>query len=533
MSTSAAHAAPSRATSEAVVQVREVFCVHRTAQGDAAALQGIDLELRRGEILCVLGPSGAGKTTLLRVLAGLQPPSVGSVRLLDRDIGRLRARERAALRHRHLGFVGQSSNTVLASDMSVEQVARLPLALRGVGRRQRTARAHQLLDAVGLLERARARPDELSGGERQRVALCCALAHSPALLLADEPTGELDRTSADATYELISSLVRAAGGSAIIASHDPGASAQADRTVTLRDGRVVEEHGGGAGTLVVGRGGWVRLPASLRAAASLGDRLEPRVVDGGLLLAAVPPRSASGSTHRQASPVATGSPERERACGEPVHVELAAVRRSFRQGVARRLVLEDITHTFAAGRVTVLTGRSGSGKTTLLRLIAGLDRPDGGELTLDGQGLSRHTREDLAELRRREIGFMAQDPAPVGFLSAHENIVVALRMRGWDPAAAARRATSVLDLVALSERGGQRASRLSAGEVQRLGLARALAGARGLLLVDEPTSRLDEANAHRVAGLLSEASRAEHHTVICASHDPAVIAQADELLTLG
>src|SRR5437588_8588841 len=133
---------------EAAVELTEVFCVHRTAQGDAAALQGLDLRVDSGEVLCVVGPSGAGKSTLLRVIAGLQPPSAGSVRVLGPDVGRLDARERAAHRHRHLGFLGQSSETALTPGLSARQAAVLPLSLRGVGRRLREARANETPEAL-------------------------------------------------------------------------------------------------------------------------------------------------------------------------------------------------------------------------------------------------------------------------------------------------------------------------------------------------------------------------------------------------
>jgi putative ABC transport system ATP-binding protein len=213
-------------------------------------------------------------------------------------------------------------------------------------------------------------------------------------------------------------------------------------------------------------------------------------------------------------------------------VRVQGLGRSYGRSASGRLVLGRLTHSFATGRLTVVTGRSGSGKTTLLRLIGGLDRPTAGEITVDGQRLSARDGEQLAELRRRQIGFMSQDPAPVGFLSAHENVALALRMRGWDQGAADQTAADVLGLTGLSERASQRVSRLSAGETQRVALARALAGARGLLVIDEPTSRLDEASAATVATLLAHAASVQSQTIICASHDPAIIAEADAVLAL-
>ena len=255
--------------SEAVVELRDVFCVHRTNEGDAAALAGTNLELARGEVLCVLGPSGAGKSTLLRVVAGIQQPSAGVVRVLGRDIGRMPARSRSRLRHELVGFLGQHTEAALSPDLRMRDAVGLPLALRGVPRRERRRRVDELLEATALADRADALPGELSGGERQRFALCAALAHRPALLLADEPTGELDDASADAIRALIVELARTNGTSVILVTHDPATAEVADRTLRIRDGRIVGDRRGGEEALVVDDG-WLRLPPDLLTQAGIG-----------------------------------------------------------------------------------------------------------------------------------------------------------------------------------------------------------------------------------------------------------------------
>ena len=152
---------------------------------------------------------------------------------------------------------------------------------------------------------------------------------------------------------------------------------------------------------------------------------------------------------------------------------------------------------------------------------------------LDGHPLDDDTGEQLASLRRQRIGYLSQEPAPIGFLSAEENTMLILRIRGWDADAAAERTSTALSRAGLADRVRQRVHRLSAGEAQRLALARALAGARGLLIVDEPTSRQDEANARAVAAMLAAAAHQDGQTVICATHDPAVIGQADHVFALA
>jgi ABC-type lipoprotein export system ATPase subunit len=512
--------------SRTVVELRNVFCVHRTNEGDAAALAGTNLELARGEVLCVLGPSGAGKSTLLRVVAGIQPPSAGVVRVLGHDIGRMPKRARSRLRHQLVGFLGQYTETALSPDLRMRDAVALPLALRGVPRRERRARVDELLRAAALADRADAFAGELSGGERQRFALCAALAHRPALLLADEPTGELDDASADAIRALIVELTRTNGTSVILVTHDPATAEVADRTLRIRDGRIVGDRRGGEDALVIDDG-WLRLPPDLLTQAGIWRRARVESTpDGVIVTRAVSDSGPAAVAAAKARPQPT-------ARWSPVRVEFRAVARSYGRGPARRQVLGGLTHDFAPGQVSAITGRSGVGKTTLLRLAAGLDRPSSGQVLVDGQPLGDRDAEHLASMRREWIGYLSQEPAPIGFLSAEENAVLILRIRGWEADTAAERAAETLIRAGLADRARQRVHRLSAGEAQRLALARALASARGLLIVDEPTSRQDENNARAVAALLAAAAHEEGQTVICATHDPAVIRQADKVVRLG
>jgi putative ABC transport system ATP-binding protein len=194
-------------------------------------------------------------------------------------------------------------------------------------------------------------------------------------------------------------------------------------------------------------------------------------------------------------------------------------------------VLRDFTACFAPGELTAVTGRSGSGKTTLLELVAGLRSPDSGELVLDGRVLTGLGREALATVRRQRIGYLPQEPAPIGFLSARENLTLALRVRGQADWSTAATVDAILAQLGLEDRADQRVERLSAGEAQRVALARAVACARGLLIVDEPTSRLDEHTAALVAGVLRRLT-ADGQSLICATHDDALAALADRVIVL-
>jgi putative ABC transport system ATP-binding protein len=273
--------------------------------------------------------------------------------------------------------------------------------------------------------------------------------------------------------------------------------------------------------------GWLRLPPDLLTQAGIWRRARVQPApDGVIVTRAVSDSGPSAAAAAKARPQPT-------ARWAPARVELRSVARAYGHRPAWRHVLGGLTHDFAPGRVTAITGRSGVGKTTLLKLIAGLERPSSGQVIFDGHPLDDRGGEQLASLRRERIGYLSQEPAPIGFLSAEENVVLTLRIRGWDVDTATERAAEALIRAGLADRASQRVHRLSAGEAQRLALARALASARGLLVVDEPTSRQDENNAGAIAAMLAAAAHEEGQTVICATHDPAVIRHADKVVALS
>jgi ABC-type lipoprotein export system ATPase subunit len=507
------------------VDVRDLFRIFSTPEGDAAALQGLTLAVEEAELLVVLGPSGSGKTTLLRILAGLERPSAGVVRVLGADLARLPPRRLSAYRAETLGYADQHYGRALAAELPARELVGLQLGLAGAPRRERLRRADELLERVGLAEKGGTRPGELSGGEQQRVAVCAALAHRPRLLLADEPTGELDATSAALVYEVIADLARAERCTSVVVSHDPGSAAIADRIVHVRDGRLAGEQdvraAAGEEAIVVGRGGWIRLPEEYLRRTGIGARAVARLSGDGIVVAAAAAAGANGAAPVEAAAV----PLRDTVSrGEGAVAEVRGLARSFR----RTRVFGGLDARFAAGSFVVVTGPSGSGKTTFLRLLAGLDLPDAGEVEVLGTRVDRLDREGRAGLRRERIGFVAQEPGLVPFLSARENVELALDLRGRPRDGA----LPVLASVGLAELAEQLAGRLSAGERQRVAVARALAARPALLLADEPTARLDAANALAVGVLFAGLARELGTAIVCATHDPLVIEQADEELAL-
>jgi ABC-type lipoprotein export system ATPase subunit len=221
-----------------LLQLHEVTKHYRRGAEDVPALRGVDLEVAEGEAVAIVGPSGSGKSTLLHLAGGLDVPDAGTVRIDGRDMADLSMAERARLRRREVGFVFQFFH--LLPSLSVAENVELPLLLDG--RRGRAARSHvaDALDRVGVAHRAGHLPGELSGGEMQRAAIARALVGGPRVVLADEPTGNLDSVTGRVVLDLLSSLVSEAGTTLVMVTHDEAAAARTGRVVRLLDGRLAD-----------------------------------------------------------------------------------------------------------------------------------------------------------------------------------------------------------------------------------------------------------------------------------------------------
>ena len=215
--------------------------IYKVADLEVVALQGLDLRVDRAEVIAVVGASGSGKSTLQNILGGMDTPTAGKANVAGHDLAALRPRERTTYRRRVVGFVWQQTSRNLLPYLDVTQNVELPMLLEGLGGRRRRVRTRELLELVGMSERARERPEHLSGGEQQRVALAVALANEPQLLLADEPTGELDTEAANELFAALRWVNEQIGVTVIVLTHDPLVSTQVSRTVRIRDGRTSTE----------------------------------------------------------------------------------------------------------------------------------------------------------------------------------------------------------------------------------------------------------------------------------------------------
>ncbi len=270
----------------AIIECENLIKIHKQGALEVVALQGLDFRMDDGEFVAIIGKSGAGKSSLLQILAGLDQPSAGRVavagtQLVDAGPEALRAHYR-----RNVGFLWQDYTRNLLPYLRAVRNVELPMLLAGVRRSRRRSRAEALLDATGIANRAFARIHQMSGGEQQRLGLCVALSLGPRLLLADEPTGELDTERSLAVYELLRTLCHKGGLSVLVVTHDVLLAERADRTVRLEDGRMATERTLEAGLdlLAVDQRGRVQLPAELIARAGLTDRVRAEVTEEGLLL---------------------------------------------------------------------------------------------------------------------------------------------------------------------------------------------------------------------------------------------------------
>jgi ABC-type lipoprotein export system ATPase subunit len=256
-----------------------------SAEGiEVQALQGLDLVISRGELTALVGASGSGKSTLMNILAGLDAPTAGVVRVAGHDLGSMSARQRLLYRRSVVGFIWQQTSRNLLPYLTGLQNVQLPLRLAGASRSVRRTRAPELLEMLGVAHCAGRRPDQMSGGEQQRVAIGVALANSPSLLLADEPTGELDTQTAAAVFGALQTANSELGVTVLTVTHDPEVSEMVPRVIAIRDGRTSTEtlrsdsaDGSGPGHAVeyavLDRFGRLQLPREMTDALDMRDRV--------------------------------------------------------------------------------------------------------------------------------------------------------------------------------------------------------------------------------------------------------------------
>ena len=501
-------------SSAPLAEVRGLSVVYAGRRQPTTAVVDLDLTIAPGERVAIVGESGSGKTTTANALCGLLPTAAritgGRIQVGGTEVTGVGERELRRIRGSVVSLIPQDPMVALNPTLRVgTQVAEAVRRRGGVDRRQLSAEVVEALERAGLDDpvlRARQYPHELSGGMRQRVLIAIALAGRPRLLVADEPTSALDVTLQRRILDHLDTLVRDAGISLLIITHDLGVAAdRADRVLVMRHGRVVEQ-GPPADVLVSPRHDYAR---QLIAAAP-GLRLRRAQVEESAAHAPSAPEQASREILRL----------------EHLTKDFPLPRSP--DGPRSHRAVDDVSLSVRAGRTLGLVGESGSGKTTLLRLALGLETPSAGSVSFDGEPISGRPERQIRALRRRfqlvhQNPFASLDPR----FTVRESVTEPLVSFGiGDAAARCARADELLDRVALPRALGRRKpAELSGGQRQRVAIARALALDPELLLLDEPVSALDVSVQAQILDLLAELQREQGLAYLFVSHDLAVIAQ--------
>jgi ABC-type lipoprotein export system ATPase subunit len=526
------------------IRLDRVYKIHEVANVGVAALGGVSLEVARGEFAAIVGPSGAGKSTILNLIGGVDTPTAGLVSVGGTDLSELTPSDLSEYRRVMVGFLWQGTTKNLIPYLTVAQNAELPLLLAGVrsaaNRRRRTG---YLLELLGLADRASHLPEMLSGGEQQRAGLVVALAHDPAVVLADEPTAEIDAEGADQVVKALRAACTEFGSTVVMATHDLVAASKADVTFRLIDGRVR----GPAGRASLDSSGRIALPEAAAlllgpAASELeveleGDEVRIRSIreaieyqPGGIAGAAARSRAPATTTKARAI---SGAPPASTAAGRIGAPLLSAegLHRTYGRGARSTTALRDVALQLEPGELVVVIGPSGSGKSTLLGIIGGFEAPDSGTVTWHGRLLTELSATEIARRRASEFGIVFQSLGLFPALTARENVYLPLLIGGADPDASAAAADRWIHRLGLQDRAEHRLFELSLGQQQRIAVARALGPEPDIVLADEPTAEMDHEAANVVIQALREVSQ-RGGGVILASHDPRVLQVADRVLAL-
>jgi len=497
-------------TTEPILRTSDLGVSFSTESGTVSAVRGVSLTVAPGETLALVGESGSGKSTVALAAMGLlsgNATATGSAEVAGHQVVGASEPSLRALRGSTVSMVFQEPATALDPLTRVgAQIAEVIRNHRTVTAAQAATEAVDLLRRVGIPspeQRARSFPFQLSGGQRQRVVIAMAIANSPKLLIADEPTTALDVTVQAEILELLRKLAVDTGTGVLLVTHNMGVVADfADRVAVMLQGEIVEN--GGVEDVL----------------------LRPEHEYTKRLLAAVPRLDVAGD--RPAAPVGAGSADA--AAGRPGAapvVDLRAVSVTFGRGARAVHALQGIDIAVHAGETVGLVGESGSGKSTAARVALGLIKPTSGTVSLFGQDLRSAKGRDRRALRSG-IGVVLQDP--VASLDARMSVAeciaepLAVHRRGMSSADRRRRIDEVLDAVRLPRTLASRAPReLSGGQRQRVSLARALVLEPRLLVADEPTSALDVSVQETVLEVLGELQDDLGFACLFVSHDLAVV----------
>ena len=502
--------------SDRILQLRDVKKIYRTGAGDFAALKGITLDVYSGELLGIIGKSGAGKTTLLNMISGVSEISAGVVLFMPQgrpahngnlqplSIGTLSQDELAVWRGTNLGIVYQSFELLPQLDL----VNNIMLPQEFAGHYQPAIsreKAMELLAIVELTEHAYKLPAHISGGQKQRVAIARALVNDPPVIVADEPTGNLDTVTAETIFQIFAKLVQQ-GKTVIMVTHDMDLASRFTRRVLISDGRLVDEM-------------TQRDAAENEASVPISTEQiirENGDADGSLL---------TGYTGRDAdnNTIDTSKPA----------IQLEGVVKTYVNAAGSFEALKGVDMKIDFGQFVSLVGKSGSGKSTLLNMLTGIDHPTSGCVTIGGEDIYSMSESKRALWRGRNVGIVFQFFQLLPTLSLLENTMLPMDYCNvYEYSERPERAMELLRMVGLEDHAYDLPASVSNGQQQAAAIARSLATDPPIIVADEPTGNLDSRSADVVIRVFRELA-ARGKTILIVTHDPSLTSRTDRTIIIS
>jgi ABC-type lipoprotein export system ATPase subunit len=515
---------------DTIFQLEDVVKIYDTGAGGFTALKGITLEVKTGEFLGIIGKSGAGKTTLLNMLSGVSVISSGTVlfypqkQLSDNEnlkplsIGEMNQDELAVWRGRNLGIVYQSFE--LLPQLNLMNNIMLPQEFLGqyhaaISRQ----RAMELLEMVELGEHAYKLPAHISGGQKQRIAIARALVNDPPVIIADEPTGNLDTVTSETIFRIFEVLVER-GKTIILVTHDNSLAARFSRQVYISDGELVRSHDQSTFAGEKGSSDSSQLLESI-AVATEKRASTPETEDR----AGMKHRECQGNngTAGQASEIDSNN------CA----IVLRDVTKTYVNAAGEFPALKGINLQMGYGQFVSLVGKSGCGKSTLLNMLTGIDHPTSGEVIVGGKNIYEMSESQRALWRGRNVGIVFQFFQLLPTLTLLENTMLPMDFCNvYRASERPKRAMDLLAMVGLEEQAHKLPASVSSGQQQSAAIARAMATDPPIIVADEPTGNLDSRSADTILRLFSELA-GQGKTILLVTHDPSFTKATDQTVILS
>lgn len=501
-----------------IIQMRDVVKSYETGGEPFVALKDVSLDIYQGEFLGITGKSGAGKTTLLNMISGVSHLTSGDVHFYPGSNGASAApisihsltEDRLALwRGRNVGIVYQSFE--LMPTLSLLENVMLPPDFLGSYRPNLSkSKALEILEMVEIGEHAYKIPAHISGGQKQRVAIARALVNDPSLIIADEPTGNLDTVTAETIYQLFEQLV-AQGKTVVMVTHDVSLAPRFSRRLHIVDG-------------VVGDPDDFIQPADDEIGSDLNLRTSQ------LLHAPLPAETEPCEDLPEPNEFSTpaGTQPKDHSA-----IVLRNVEKVYKTPAGEFQALKSIDMQLSYGQFISIVGKSGSGKSTLLNMITGIDHPSSGEVIVGDQHIYNLSKSDRAQWRGKNMGVVFQFFQLLPTLTLLENTMLPMDYCNMYPSGERQdRAMQLLQMVGLEDHAHKLPASVSSGQQQGAAIARALANDPALILADEPTGNLDSRSAENILNLFEHMAK-EGKTILIVTHDPSITQRTDQTIILS